>query len=166
MLDRLSLPVEFTLRIADEHDLGFMAALFRSVRPHLLMIDLPVQHLELLVNHQYQLQQLTYKTHWPGAVTFIVQYRGESIGKVVVHEEKNLLHIVDIVLTSEQRGKGYGTALLKAFSKMADQHAILLKLSVERDNLRAKNLYLAMGFEVFEEGDFYLAMKREAFAIS
>lgn len=161
MLDRLLLPVEFTLRIADESDRGFMIALFRSVRPHLFMIDLLEQHLELLVNHQYQLQQNTYKMQWPCAVTFIVQYRGESIGKVVLHEEKDLLHIIDIALIPDQRGKGYGTAMLKSFSNMADQHAMLLRLSVERDNCRAKKLYLALGFEVFEAGEFYLAMKRE-----
>lgn len=166
MLDRLLMPVEFTLRVADERDHSFMTALFRSVKPHLLMIDLPMQQRELLVDHQYQLQQNTYKMQWPCAVTFIVQYRGESIGKVVLHEELDLLHIIDIALTPAHRGQGYGTAMLTAFSNMADQHTIRLRLSVERNNCGAKKWYLALGFEVVEEGEFYLAMKREPSLVS
>ena len=60
-----------------------------------------------------------------------------------------------IIICDECVGKGYGSYLIKeTLSDFNDE----VKLSVDKDNLRAINLYLKNGFEILEEFNDYILM--------
>lgn len=139
------------LSVAEAADEAFMEELFRSTHDHLYAMDVPAQYINALVKQQYQLQKNAYQNQWPDATSFIIRSCEHAIGKIVIHEEQSLLHFIDCAFVPEERGKGYGTAILRSAQAVAEKHQIALKLSVERHNLRAKKLYLSIGFDVVEE---------------
>lgn len=161
MFDQLVLPEGFSLRAAEAHDEAFMVALFASANQHLQMMHLLEEDYERLLLQQYRLQQHSWQANWPAAVTFVVVRLSRPIGKVIFHLEAGALHIIDIVLAADDRGKGYGTAILNAVLRWADQNEAQLQLSVGANNNRAKNLYLSLGFQVAEVGNFYLRLIRQ-----
>jgi RimJ/RimL family protein N-acetyltransferase len=142
------LPDAFELRPARDKDRPFMEELFRSTREFLYRMPLPRPQIDILVNQQYRLQQDTYAGRFPNADTLIIELSGRPIGKITLDERKTALHIVDLALTPAMRGKGYGTRILRAIQAEARQRRIPVELSVDRQNLPAKRLYLGLGFQV------------------
>lgn len=158
----LVLPVGLDLRVADASDEAFMEELFGSAHEYLYTMSVPEQYIAAIVKQQYQLQKNSYQHQWPNASTFIIRWCGQSIGRMILHEEHGLLHFIDCAFVPEKRGKGYGTAILRTAQDVAKKHQVLLKLSVERHNLRAKKLYLSLGFEVVEERESHEIMTWKA----
>lgn len=150
MLDDLVLSSELELRIAQAEDEIFMEQLFRSTREFLYSMPMPKQYVDVLIGQQYQLQQASYRQQAPSAVALIIQLQGKPVGKVMVNKDNTAFHIVDCVLTPHVRGNGYGTAVFRAIQLAAAKRSMLVKLSVDRQNLRAKKLYLSLGFHVNE----------------
>lgn len=158
MLDELSFPGEFNLRPIESQDQPFVKQLFRSVRPHLALPGLPTDVVEALITQQYQLQQNHYATQWPTASSFIILLANGAIGKIVLNEGKQSLHIIDLALMPEHRGKGVGTALLRTIQAVADKNGASVGLSVDKQNSLAKKLYLSLGFRVRDTSDTHESM--------
>lgn len=158
----LVLPVGLDLRVAEASDEAFMEELFGSAHEYLYTMNVPEQYIAAIVKQQYQLQKNSYKNQWPNASTLIIRWCGQSIGRIIVYEEQDLLHFIDCAFVPEKRGKGYGTAILRTAQNVAKKHQILLKLSVERHNLRARKLYLSLGFKVVEEKESHEIMTWKA----
>ena len=148
---KLVLPVGLDLRIAEESDEAFMERLFGLAHDYFYAMNVPEQYVNAIVKQQYQLQKNSYQHQWPEANTFIIRWCGQSIGLIIIYEEQGLLHFIDCAFVPEKRGKGYGTSILRTAQALAREHQLLLKLSVEKHNQRAKKLYLSVGFEVVEE---------------
>jgi RimJ/RimL family protein N-acetyltransferase len=134
------------LRSARAADGAFMEELFRSTRGHLYALPILRQQIDHLVAQQYQLQQTSYAGRWPDAQTMIIECSGQAIGKITLDEDETALHIVDFIVAPAMRGKGYGTAVLKALQTAAGRRRI--SLSVDRQNSVARKLYLHLGFQV------------------
>lgn len=146
MLIDAALPDGLTLRPATAADGLFMEELFRSTREQFYEMPLPRQHIDLLLAQQYRLQQASYAGQWPGAYTLLIERAGRGIGKITLDESAARVHIIDFVLEPGMRCKGYGTAILEALQAAAGERRI--GLSVDRQNLAAKRLYLGLGFAV------------------
>ncbi|MDP5142454.1 N-acetyltransferase [Rheinheimera baltica] len=150
MFDDFSLPADLSLRPYAEQDLSFAEALFASTRDFFDQIPLPKSQVELLLKQQFALQQSYYAASFPLAKTSIIQLRAEPIGKLVAYQAQDYLHLIDISFIPSARGKGYGTAVLSECQRLARLAGIPLKLSVENHNIRAKKLYLSLGFTLVE----------------
>jgi ribosomal protein S18 acetylase RimI-like enzyme len=74
------------------------------------------------------------------------------IGRIVVDFGSNEVHLVDIALIPEARGRGYGSQILRVLQQAAAQTRAPVTLTVSRTNPRARQVYLALGFRV-EQGD-------------
>lgn len=148
MLNDISLAQELELRLADADDRAFVEQVFRSTREYLYMLPLPREQIDALAAQQYRLQQASYARQWPNAYTLIIQMSGRNIGQITVDESEAALRIIDIAFEPNMRGKGYGTAVLGAIQAHAKKRHMTIKLSVDRQNLLAKKLYLHLGFEV------------------
>jgi RimJ/RimL family protein N-acetyltransferase len=144
------------LRSAQAVDGAYMEELFRSARGYLYAMPMPRQHIDLLVAQQYQLQQAAYARQWPAAQTMIIERLGQAIGKIVLDESTTVVHIIDFVLESGMRGKGYGTAIVQTVQATAGKRR--LRLSVDRQNLPAKKFYLGLGFQVDAISDTHESM--------
>jgi ribosomal protein S18 acetylase RimI-like enzyme len=85
-------------------------------------------------------------------------------GRMVVHEDEQALHLIDISLLPEAQQHGIGTALLKALCVQADAKALPIRLHVAKNN-PAQRLYTRLGFDVIagaDQTEVYLAMQRRA----
>jgi ribosomal protein S18 acetylase RimI-like enzyme len=156
MLKDFALPDGLILRAATVADGVLMEALFRCTREHFYAMPMPRQQIDLLLAQQYQLQQASYARQWPGAYPLIIERMGKGIGKIVLDENETAVHIVDLVIAPEMRGKGYGTTLLQALQAAAGERRIAL--SVDRQNPAAKKLYRNLGFQVETVSETHEAM--------
>lgn len=150
MLNQLALPFGLFLHRADENDLNFIAAVFFSTRDYFYQLPLPASQVETLLKQQFQMQQASYVASFPLAKLYIIELHGKPVGKLMVNAGQECLHLIDIALIGEVRSKGYGTALLRALKKWAQQQELHFQLSVDQQNIGAKKLYLRLGFNLVE----------------
>lgn len=143
----------FTLRPATPEDVPFLRTLFRSTREALLAaMPCDEAQRDMLCEMQFRAQALGYRAAYPQAEDLVVcNAQGEAVGRLMRATSGGALVLVDIALTPASRGRGIGTALIRALQYEAASRAIPLMLSVETSN-PASALYRRMGFRA-EEGD-------------
>lgn len=134
------------LRPSQANDEAFLERVFRSAREDLLQLNLPGNMLELMLRQQYQLQQQAYSRQWPDACSWIIQAMGLPVGKIMLAQHQQAVHIVDIAFLPEERSKGRGSVLLKELQLVVAQHQLCLSLAVDNRNWRARKLYESLGF--------------------
>ncbi len=150
MITDVSLPFGLILRVMQPQDSEFTEALFASTRDYLYRMPVPKSQVDFLIKQQFQLQHASYASSFPRAETFIIELYGKSIGKIIINCTAASLHIIDMALINDERSKGFGSAILRALKKISEQHLLPLRLAVDQQNIRAKKLYIALGFVVSE----------------
>ncbi|WP_062065264.1 GNAT family N-acetyltransferase [Cellvibrio sp. OA-2007] len=150
MFNGISLPFGLRLCELQPQDQVFAEALFFSTREFLYQMPLAKPQVDLLIKQQFMLQQASYSTSFPTAETFIVNIFAEPIGKLVLNNTSDSLHIIDIAFIPSMRNKGYGTSILRALKRLADQTHRPVRLAVDQQNPRAKKLYLSLGFTLLD----------------
>ena len=148
MLSEISLPGGLELRPERERDQAFLKQLFRSTRQFLYQIQLPVSHIDLLVDQQFQLQLMHYRRRFVNLTTWIIQLKSAPVGKIMIDAQEAALHVVDFCFLPDQCGKGYGSAVLDALQALAAKRRTILQLTVDRQNLAAKKFYVSLGFQI------------------
>lgn len=146
MLAKISLPLGLNLRVMQTSDQLFAERVFSSTRDYLHQLPIPSSQVEFLIKQQFQLQQTSYAASFPAAETFIIDFYTEPAGKITLNQTAESLHIVDIAFVSAMRNKGFGRALLRTLKNYAAERGVPLRLSVDQQNIRAKKLYLELGF--------------------
>lgn len=139
---------DLRLRKVDSQGKSFLLQLFRSCRPHLEQIPMPAEFIDVLVQQQYDLQRSDYARRFPGYLDFLILQQQESIGNLKLYEDDGHLHVLDIALLPAHQGRGYGRALLRELQNHAAQNDCAFRLSVDRQNRRAKKLYSELGFRL------------------
>lgn len=77
---------------------------------------------------------------------FVCQKK-ELIGYIILWVDGIYSQIIDFIISSENRNKGHGQALLEfAFNFLIEKHAKMLSLEVSQNNWRAIKLYEKLGF--------------------
>lgn len=150
MFSKMSLPLGLHLREMQPQDHIFIETLFSSSREHLYQMPMAKSQVDLLIKQQFILQQTSYANAFPAAQTLIIQLFSEPVGKIILNNSPDSLHIIDIAFIDSMRGKGYGTAILRALKNMANKLDFPIRLAVEQQNIRAKKLYLSLGFALIE----------------
>lgn len=150
MLNKISLPDGLGLRAARPSDKPFIEKLFQSTREFLYLADAEKDYIDMIIGHQMQLQEHSYGDQSPNACTMVVEKQGTAIGKVMIDFGSNIAHVIDLAFIMEARGRGYGKAVLQAVQYVAGQQGLPVGLTVEKQNLPAKNLYVKLGFQLAE----------------
>lgn len=150
MIEDIVLPKAYSLRYVHKNDDAFVFALFCSARTELSLLPLPPRQQELLVQQQYGLQQVAYAAQYPQAITLVIEYQSVTIGKIMINPSVHCVHIVDLVIAAQFRGYGYGSVILDSVKAYAQAKGASVSLGVDRQNTRAKQLYLRLGFLPFE----------------
>lgn len=146
MFTDISLPFGLGLREMQRPDQAFAEALFASTRDYLYNMPVPKSQIDFLIKQQFQMQQTSYAASYPQAETFIIELYAQPVGKIILNQAADNLHIIDIAFVSNMRGKGFGSALLRALKMCAMEQKQPLRLAVDQQNSRAKKLYLDLGF--------------------
>ena len=153
----VDLPGGRTLRPVRASDGAFLAALYRSTRSDLFLIgdrDLS----ESLVDMQFTAQSAGYGERYPDALHFIIGELDTSIGRLILDFSDGSVHLVDLSLIPEARGKGHGAAVIQAMQQVAARMPAPLTLAVQQANSGAFALYQRLGFHTEQQSGPYLRM--------
>ncbi|GAA0381834.1 GNAT family N-acetyltransferase [Bacillus horti] len=116
--------------------------------------------IENLLQVQYTAQQNSYQQLFPQAKMDMVKHKNIPIGRMITNTTQHALHLVDIFIIPEYRGKEFGTALLRILQDRASKRALPIQLQVLMGN-PAQRLYERCGFYVTAEQAPSLTMQWE-----
>jgi ribosomal protein S18 acetylase RimI-like enzyme len=149
------------LRAATAADEDFVRHLFKTVRAgQFAAANLSAELLDILLDQQFRAQTAGYAAQFPHAESMIVTQAEISVGRLIVHTDRECWHIVDIALMPAVRGRGLGTDVIEAVARAAAGAAAReLSLSVLSGNIAARRLYARLGFTAIGD-DAYITMTR------
>jgi ribosomal protein S18 acetylase RimI-like enzyme len=108
--------------------------------------------------HQFQAQTVSYRAQFPQARFDIIELDGRPIGRIVVDRPGNRLHIIDQAIVPELRGRGIGTAIMRALMDEATTRRVPVTLDVASSNDPSMRLYLRLGFVRTETAQPYIEL--------
>ncbi len=139
-----------SLRPALTDDQGFLHTLYRASRPELQLIDGDADLREHVVEQQYRVLETGAGSNYPNAMHFVIEKAMTRIGSIIVDFGHNEVRIVYLALILAARGKGYGKEVLRGMQHAAERVRCPLTVVVWRNNPRAKQVYLDLGFRIEE----------------
>ena len=138
------------LRPEREEDRDFRFQLFCDSRqPEFALLLAPPAYQQVM-NHQFHAQTVGYRTQFPHARFDIIELSGEPIGRIVVDRPGTEVHIIDQAIVPPLRGRGIGTALMRALMDEAGAAGLPVRLEVQSEQDPAYRLYRRLGFVPFE----------------
>lgn len=144
------------LRPVTDADRPFLLELYAGVRaPELALVPWDEATKRAFVAQQFAAQDAHYRAHYPGATLDVIEVGGAPAGRLYVHRGEHDVRIMDIALAPEHRGRGIGTALLRAL--IAEAGARTLSIHVEAGN-PARRLYERLGFRPAGEHGVYVLL--------
>lgn len=135
---------DFSLRVADEQDIEFLVEVLIFSAPDVNEIDAQT----IAQCKKRVLTDLNNET--PESITYVIERAGHDIGRLRLVETDNILFIGGIQLLPDHQGCGLGSSILCALISRACKLNKSLRLEVQKSNIKAKKLYLRLGFTVEE----------------
>jgi ribosomal protein S18 acetylase RimI-like enzyme len=149
----------FSLRPEADDDLPFLSALYASTREAELSAAPWTSEVKTsFLQMQFNAQRGHYRSQMPDCAWLVLEHEGTPAGRLYLEARDDSLHIVDIALTPDWRGKGVGAAILNALKALAEAGRLRLGLFVEKTN-PALNLYRRLGFVEIGDTDVYFEME-------
>jgi ribosomal protein S18 acetylase RimI-like enzyme len=145
-------------RPAEPRDEAFLYDLYAENRAQELAgLAWPEAQRAAFLRMQYDARRRSHAS-LPLLERLIVELHGIAAGTISISRSDDALHVANIALRPEFRGRGLGTRLLGGVIAEAEASGKSVSLSVEKNN-RAERLYQRLGFE--ETGDDGVYMKLE-----
>ena len=146
------------LRPERDDDRGFRYQLFCDSRqPEFALLPPPVY--QQVMAHQFHAQTVGYRGQFPQARFDIIELAGERIGRIVVDRSGTMMHIVDQAIVPTLRGRGIGTAIMRALMDEAQAAGLPVRLEVASENDPSFRLYQRLGFVPIETYSFYMRLE-------
>ena len=146
------------LRPERDDDRGFRYQLFCDSRqPEFALLPPPVY--QQVMAHQFHAQTVGYRGQFPQARFDIIELAGERIGRIVVDRSDTMMHIVDQAIVPTLRGRGIGTAIMRALMDEAQAAGLPVRLEVASENDPSFRLYQRLGFVPIETYPFYMRLE-------
>ena len=137
-----------SLRLYQNHDLNFLQELYASIREEeLALTNFSLKEKQTFIAQQFSAQHIHYTKHYCTDDFYIVEYKGESIGRFFVDYWDKEIRVVDIAFMPPYRNSGLGTYLFNQLFDKARKSKRSVTIHVEHNN-RAKILYERLGFRV------------------
>ena len=145
-----------SLRTAEPDDEFFLKRLFFDVRrDEFAPARLPSAQLEALLAMQYEAQRQAYGWSFPHSEQLIIELKGEKIGRLLITRSAGKIHLHDISIVREFRGRGVGAFLLEQLKTETE----VVRLRVFKTNDGAQRLYERLGFEPLGDDGEYIEME-------
>lgn len=143
----------YVLRHQTADDTAFLRRLFEIVRQtDFVDIEWPDAVRRQFFDSQFLFQRSHRHQAYAGADQLMVMQDSTPVGNLCIWTGSEEMRLVEISLLPEWRGRGLGTALLRALQKHAVHRNYTVSLSVRKDN-PARQLYRKLGFmETGSEG--------------
>jgi ribosomal protein S18 acetylase RimI-like enzyme len=147
------------LRPVIETDEPFLRRLYASIREsEFAVLGLAPGALDALLAWQYAAQARAFGEQHPGAARQLVAVDGERVGRLYVDRTAATIHVVDIALLPEYRGRGIGTRLLRNLMDEARASRRAVTLHAARASA-ALGLYRRLGFTETSSDDVYVSLR-------
>jgi ribosomal protein S18 acetylase RimI-like enzyme len=149
----------YRLRPQSDADIAFLMALYASTRmEELRPVPWTEEQKAAFCAQQFQAQLSNYRATIDNCRYDLIEHRGEPLGRLYLQDRPTRLHIVDIALMPDARGKGLGTQILKALHAAGQASGRGVGIMVEKFN-PALNLYRRLGYTEVEDHGIYLEME-------
>jgi ribosomal protein S18 acetylase RimI-like enzyme len=149
----------YALRPETDADIPFLMQLYASTRAdELAPIPWSAEQKQAFLTSQFQAQRRHYRGHFAQCAFDILEQNGVPAGRLYLDARPARLHIIDISLLPEWRGKGLGTAILEALMAAAQAGGRGVGILVEKFN-PALRLYRRLGFTDIADREVYLEME-------
>jgi ribosomal protein S18 acetylase RimI-like enzyme len=147
-----------TLRPARPEDEDFLQAVYISTRQGELQAVLwPDAQKRAFLLQQFRAQHIDYHANYPDASFDVIEQDGVPIGRLYVDRRETELHVIDITVLPDYRGRGIGGALLGELLAEAHAQGKPVSIYVEHNN-PARTLYRRLGFKVTGDTGVYFLM--------
>lgn len=151
------------MRASDE---PFLRGLYAGLRSSdFAALAMEPRAVDSLMAMQYAAQDRSYRELHPAADFDLVVVAGQPAGRIYVDRGATSIHVIDIALASEYRGRGIGTRLMQRLLAEGAGSQRPVTLNCGRGN-RALTLYRRLGFTICGGDDVYLALERRPPAVS
>ncbi len=156
-----------SLRPAVPQDRAYLLTLFAEVRAdEFRQAGWPAEQLALFLAHQFELQDRHYRAQYQDADFWIVLLSDQDGGGALPvgrlyrskHAEARMDRIIEITVTQAFRGRGIGSALVRAVLDDAAARHHDVGLAVEPNN-PAMALYKSLGFLMTNAHPVYTEMR-------
>jgi len=87
---------------------------------------------EQVMTQQFHAQTLSYLSQFPQASFDIIELSGEGVGRMVVDRPGPVLHIVDQAIVPRWRGRGIGTAIVRALMDEAKAAGVPVRIEASQ----------------------------------
>ncbi len=147
--------ISTTLRQETPEDREFLYLLYASTREEeLACVPWKEGEKDAFLRSQFHLQTAHFRNHYLDSSFQIIESDGRPIGRLYIDREGSAIHVIDIALMPENRGKGIGSWYLQAILAEASSQQRPVTLYVEKFN-RVQNLYARLGFQRIEDEGVY-----------
>ncbi len=125
------------------------------------MLGWPAEMLAAFLEQQRHAQQMHYRAAFADAAWLIVESGGAPVGRLYTDERPGSVHLIDISLLPEWRGRGLGGAILSDLIADAAARDLAVSLQVLKVN-PARRLYERLGFRIVADNGPHDWMERSA----
>jgi len=119
-------------------------------------------HIEQLWGWDEQWQRSNFAAELGSSTTLVVRIGALIAGYLQLRDEGSRIHIQNIALLPEFRGKGIGTRLIGELQEEAAARGVPLELGVFRTNAPARRFYERLGFAATGDTRTHTAMSWNA----
>ena len=135
-----------SLRPAEASDDAFLYDVFCTTWAD-EVAALPNQKLaQHVLRIQHIAQERRFATEYPGHQRYVVVQDGEPVGRLYLHHDGQVTHIVDMTLLTGFRSHGIGARVIEYLRAQCAEQGRTLRLRVSRRNRRAVDLCNRLGF--------------------
>jgi ribosomal protein S18 acetylase RimI-like enzyme len=151
--------VDVVLRPVTPEDEPFLRRVYASTRAEeLAPVPWTDEQKTAFCDMQYAAQKADYTARWDEVRYDVVLLDGAPAGRLWQSFTPDEVHVLDIAILPEFRGRGVGELLLRDVMDHARQTGRPATIYVEKTN-RARNLYARLGFVLTSEGELYDRME-------
>ena len=147
-------------RPAEAVDAAFLFEVYASSRAEeLAPVPWTEDQKRAFLDAQARAQDAEYRSRFPDAAFDVVEVGGVPAGRLYIARLEDEIHIIDIALLPEFRGRGIGTRLLLEIIDESAASGLPVRLYVEAWN-PAYRLYERLGFRRIGEASVYQLLER------
>jgi len=155
-------PEQIKLRPAVVADDAILLSVYASTRAaEMQQVPWTAEQKEAFVKMQYVAQKQHYAAMYPQASHDIIYADETAVGRIYLDRSGEKLHILDITVLPQYRGRGTGALLLRQLLEEAGASGKTVTIYVESFN-PSLGLFERLGFQKEREEGFQFLMKWQA----
>jgi ribosomal protein S18 acetylase RimI-like enzyme len=151
---------DVALRPVAPEDRDFLERVYASTRAvELEPVPWSAEEKRAFLAGQFHAQSVHYERHYADASFDVILVGGEPAGRLIVTRSPDRMHVVDIALLDEHRGRGVGSGLLWELIAEAGERPLSINVEVMNP---ARSLYDRLGFVPVSEQGIHILMERRS----